>query len=106
MRGLLTEDFVMPRRIDTLRALNRRGALDNDLNNERSIIDKLYEKLVTDGHIIKNWVYGHFHEHNDEIINNIQSETFFPLSGFCSKKRIEDFIKIFLRYSVTGIFIH
>ena len=47
-------------------------ALDNDLNNERSIIDKLYEKLVTDGHIIKNWVYGHFHEHNDEIINNIQ----------------------------------
>ena len=28
-------------------------ALDNDLNNERSIIDKLYEKLVTDGHIIK-----------------------------------------------------
>lgn len=47
-------------------------ALENDLENEREAIDKIYNKLLSDNHPIKKWVYGHFHEHNNEMINNIE----------------------------------
>lgn len=47
-------------------------ALDKDLDNERKVLSKLYEKLLNDNHPIEKWIYGHFHEHNVEVINNIE----------------------------------
>lgn len=46
--------------------------LENDLKNEREVFSRIYQKLNDDNHRIKKWVYGHFHEHNTEIINNIE----------------------------------
>ena len=46
--------------------------LDEDLNKERSIMDELYGNLAHDGHKIKLWCYGHFHNHSNEMIENIE----------------------------------
>jgi predicted phosphodiesterase len=46
--------------------------LFNDLRKERQAMDNIYEHLINDGHPLKKWVYGHFHAHNDEMINNIR----------------------------------
>ena len=46
--------------------------LFNDLRKERQAMDNIYEHLIKDGHPLKKWVYGHFHAHNDEMINNIR----------------------------------
>ena len=56
----------------TLMLLVGCGALDKDLDNERKVLSKLYEKLLNDNHPIEKWIYGHFHEHNVEVINNIE----------------------------------
>lgn len=44
--------------------------LEKDLNTERETMDKIYAKLKSDGHSIEKWLYGHFHFHNSEFINN------------------------------------
>lgn len=46
--------------------------LEDDLKIERRNLSLLYDKLINDNNVIKKWVYGHFHEHNDEIINGIE----------------------------------
>lgn len=33
-----------------------------DVDNERSTMDKIYKKLRSDGHPISHWYYGHFHQ--------------------------------------------
>ena len=43
-----------------------------DLQTERSIMDNIYSNLLNLGHNIKKWVYGHFHVHNDEIIEGVR----------------------------------
>ena len=43
--------------------------LDSDLILERATMDKIYTRLVDDGHPLKNWVYAHFHGSNTESIN-------------------------------------
>ena len=49
---------------------------DPDLNalidEERGVMDKLYEKLINDGHPIKNWVYAHYHRHSTQILNEVK----------------------------------
>lgn len=52
--------------------LNKDDKLYEDLDNERNVINKIYDKLMLDGHPISKWIYGHFHQHNVEIINNIE----------------------------------
>lgn len=44
--------------------------LDSDLILERATMDKIYTRLVDDGHPLKNWVYAHFHGSNTESIND------------------------------------
>ncbi len=46
--------------------------LDSDLILERAIMDKIYTRLIDDGHPLQNWVYAHFHNSNTEFINDIK----------------------------------
>ena len=46
--------------------------LFKDLKTERQIMDNIYNNLINLGHNIKKWVYGHFHIHNDEVIEGIR----------------------------------
>lgn len=46
--------------------------LSADLDHERQTMTNIYERLKTDGHIIKKWIYGHYHFHNMEYINDTQ----------------------------------
>lgn len=62
--------------------------LNEDLDKERNIITNLYKKLVSDGHPIIKWIYGHFHNHNEEKIGDIN---FIALSNF---DRTNEIIKI------------
>lgn len=41
--------------------------LIDDVQNERSVMDELYNKLVQQNHPLTHWCYGHFHQswHND-----------------------------------------
>lgn len=38
--------------------------LSSDIDKERLILKQIYDHLLIDGHPIKKWFYGHFHEHN------------------------------------------
>ena len=41
------------------------NTLENDINNERLVITQIYEHIVKkDKHNVKNWFYGHFHQHS------------------------------------------
>lgn len=44
--------------------------LYDDLSYERSVMDKIYDKLSKKGHTINLWAYGHYHFHKTEFINN------------------------------------
>lgn len=46
--------------------------LDFDIKNERDVMDDIYNKLIVDGHRIKNWIYGHYHRHNMMFIDDIK----------------------------------
>ena len=52
--------------------LNVDENLEKDIDNERQIMDKIYNKLKEDGHPFKYWFYGHFHYHNQETIDNVK----------------------------------
>lgn len=45
--------------------------LEADLDNERQTMDRIYERLVEDGHPLDKWCYGHYHFHNSEEKNGI-----------------------------------
>lgn len=45
--------------------------LDNVIDNERNVMDKIYNKLREDGHPLHNWIYGHYHFHNYERISDV-----------------------------------
>ena len=46
--------------------------LSDDINNERSTLDKVQNTIYTDGHTLLNWIYGHYHYRNYEIIDNVK----------------------------------
>lgn len=46
--------------------------LNFDIDKERAIMDNIYQYLLDKGHQIEEWVYGHYHNHNQEIINNVK----------------------------------
>ena len=50
--------------------INFDDELEKDLDNERSVMDNLYNRLKKDGHILNTWCYGHYHFHNSEIIDS------------------------------------
>ena len=51
--------------------LSKDELLLTDLTDEREVFNKIYNKVMNDEHPLKEWIYGHFHEHNSEIINNV-----------------------------------
>jgi hypothetical protein len=50
--------------------LERDAKLNEDIDNERGIMDNVFNKLIEDGHKLQLWVYGHFHFHNTEYIKD------------------------------------
>lgn len=46
--------------------------LDFDIKDEREVMDKLYNKLLEDGHQVKDWIYGHYHRHSMMIVDDIK----------------------------------
>lgn len=42
------------------------------IDEERGVMDKLYNKLLGDEHPVKDWIYGHYHRHNMQFINDIK----------------------------------
>lgn len=45
-------------------------ALEFDISEERKVMDLVYEKLNTDGHQVKDWIYGHYHRHNMMMVDD------------------------------------
>lgn len=62
--------------------------LDLDTSYERSVMDSIYNTLNENKNNLICWVYGHFHEHYEEIINGTK---FIALKNFDS---ISDIFKL------------
>lgn len=44
--------------------------LSDDIIEERLTMNRIYHKLIEDGHPLKKWYYGHFHQsHKEKIFN-------------------------------------
>ncbi len=52
--------------------LCRDATLERDLNGERLLMDKIYDHLTRSHNTISHWYYGHFHESNSDIINDMR----------------------------------
>ena len=52
--------------------LDRDPGLDEVINNERVVMDQIYNKLLEDGHDIKSWTYGHYHKHWSQVIDGVR----------------------------------
>lgn len=46
--------------------------LKEDITRERAIIDQIRNKIITDNHPLRLWVYGHYHYRNNEVIDNVK----------------------------------
>lgn len=65
--------FVEPLSKDGIRYWMRMDpGLNEVVDNERKVMDNIYNKLLSDGHPIKKWFYGHYHYHHVEFVNDIQ----------------------------------
>ena len=42
-----------------------------DVQKERSTMDKIFNRLINDGHPLDNWLYGHFHQSKNEVIDGV-----------------------------------
>lgn len=51
--------------------IKRDPMLDNDINYERLVMTNIYNKLLSDGHPLQKWIYGHYHHHNSEYIGDV-----------------------------------
>ena len=54
-----------------------------DLDKERAVMDRLHERLLADGHPVRDWFYAHFHDSRTEFIGNIR----FSLLGIMELKQ-------------------
>lgn len=59
--------------------------LNEDIDNERKVMDDIYNKLVTDGHPLSKWFYGHYHYHNQEYIDNVH----FIMLDMCRDSKLD-----------------
>lgn len=46
--------------------------LEKDIDNERSVMTQIYNKLIENNHKIKDWMYGHFHLSHTEFIDGVR----------------------------------
>lgn len=51
--------------------MERDETLEHDVDQERVVMDKVYNRLMADKHPLKKWIYGHFHYHNYNRLNDI-----------------------------------
>jgi hypothetical protein len=65
--------------------LLRDEQLANDINQERKIMDEIFNYLTKKGHPISNWFYGHLHSSHTEYISNIYFRML-NIMGFCELK--------------------
>jgi hypothetical protein len=56
-----------------------------DLDNERAVMDRLHERLLADGHPVRDWFYAHFHDSRTEFMGDIR----FSLLGVMEFKDVE-----------------
>jgi len=49
--------------------------LEDDCNNERIDLARLYNYLSENGHTITHWFYGHFHQHHFDVIDDTKFYT-------------------------------
>ncbi len=54
-----------------------------DLDNERTVMDRLHEHLLADRHPVRDWFYAHFHDSRTEFIGDIR----FSLLGIMKLKQ-------------------
>lgn len=45
--------------------------LRDDNNNERAVMDTIWKKLRDDGHPLRQWFYGHYHDTHTEVVDGI-----------------------------------
>ena len=65
--------------------------LDEVIDNERKVMDQIYNKLIEDGHNLKTWTYGHYHRHSNQMYNSIK---FTMLGAILSSWDNPDWIEI------------
>ncbi len=53
-----------------------------DLDSERAVMNRLHERLLADGHPVRDWFYAHFHDSHTEFIGDIR----FALLGIMELK--------------------
>lgn len=51
--------------------LKNDDCLEDDVDNERDVMDKIYNELKNQNHPIKTWTYGHYHRHNEQVNDDI-----------------------------------
>ena len=44
----------------------------SDVDDERHTMDMIYQKLLSDGHPLKDWTYGHYHKHKSQFYNGVK----------------------------------
>lgn len=65
--------FCQPRTKDGIRYwMELDKELEQDIEYERQIMSSIYNKLIEDEQPIKQWIYGHYHFHNMETINDVR----------------------------------
>ena len=46
--------------------------LIEDLAHERLVMNQVYDFLLSNGHPIKTWTYGHYHKHHTQEYNSVR----------------------------------
>jgi UDP-2,3-diacylglucosamine pyrophosphatase LpxH len=46
--------------------------LDECVTKERNVMDSIHQKLMDDGHPLKEWIYGHYHRHSMQDIFGVK----------------------------------
>ncbi|MCQ2335399.1 MAG: metallophosphoesterase [Paludibacteraceae bacterium] len=83
--------FAEPRTKDGIESwLAQDADLARDIDNERAVMDQLYQHLISHGHPLQTWCYGHFHFHHAEQIDT----TTFRLLDMCRRNGIYDMWEI------------
>ena len=84
--------FCDPTHKDGLRYWARMDdTLFDTIDKERSVMDKIYNKLVSDGHPIETWTYGHYHRHSSQEYDGIR---YVMLDGLTLNNRNIDCLEI------------
>ena len=70
--------------------LDRDQNLLEEINKERNILTKVYDKLIADNHPLKTWSYGHYHDSWKDYINGVKFTMIDKMDSYNSFKK--DFV--------------